>query len=275
MLRNRTTAAIFLSVGIAFTAIATLAGACQAKRIESSESPTASQAKAEKNLWMFSQHTDGARNYTVCVTGEAIKFVSDNMVLIARKPDWNLSVMNEKNRRFCEVPLHDFHGLRSVERFDVEKLELVVSKTEEKIVKRAVENYAGVPVVSDEKVKKLGFAPNKILVAVCSDVTIESGALSVLSKLYGLEGLKGLPLRIRMTTAKGEEIDCLNSSWCFKRGVSPTFFEVPKRFTKGKDLSDVENNTASVSRQRPKTEATSHHVKQLIKSGSKNPASTK
>jgi hypothetical protein len=243
-----------------------LAGVGYAERFQAETTPRT--PRAPKDLWIISQKTDGGIHYTVCVAKGAVKFVSGNLAILAKEPDWKVSVLNERTKLYWQTALTDFDGLPPVETYDLKKIEPVATEiTQTKIAKRAVDLYEGKPEYAPEKAKKMGFTPAKIRIWSCSDVNADTKALEVLSRLYGVSGVKGIPMRVQMETPKGEKIECLSTDWCFDRNLSPLFFDVPKHFKKAGDKAEVlARLTVVTSRSQLKPhDPVSPHLKQVIK----------
>jgi hypothetical protein len=247
------------------------ASGSEAKRLDEIE--TKASSRPPKDLWLISQKTDGGMNYTVCVSHGAVKFVTGNLAVIAKEPDWNVSLLNEKTKLFWQMPLADFNGLAPVENFDLKHLERSARENSEtasgklKIAKRVVEKFEGKPEYSAEKARKMGFTPAKVMVWTCSDIPADPKALEVLSRLYGTSGIKGIPMQVQMETESGEKIDCLKTEWCFDRNLSPLFFDVTKQFRKAKSQADLmaKLDTHTARRELKPHEPVSSHLKELIK----------
>lgn len=252
--------------------IATWTGTADAaKRLD--ETGATASARPPKELWLISQKTDGGINYTVCVAKGAVKFVTGNLAVIAKEPDWNVSLLNERTKQYWQMPLADFHGLAPVENFDLKTIEpstMAKDLTNDgklKIAKRNVQVFEGKPFYSPDKAKKMGFTPARVLVWTCTDIKADPKALEVLSRLYGTSGITGIPLQVRMETASGEKIECLKTEWVFDRNLSPLFFDVTKQFKKASSQAELlaKLGTQTARGELKPHEAVSSHVKQLIK----------
>lgn len=262
---------LVISVVVGVLLFTSTGGADAAKRLD--EAAAKAATRPPKDLWLVSQKTDGGINYTVCVAKGAVKFVTGNLAVIAKEPDWKVSLLNERTKQFWQMPLADFHGLAPVENFDLKKLEPSVSAQAEnkdgklKIAKRSVEVFEGKPDYSPEKAKKMGFTPAKVTVWTCKDIHADPKALEVLSRLYGTSGINGIPLQVQMETPSGEKIECLKTEWCFDRNLSPLFFDVTKQFKKASSVADLmaklDSHTSRAELKRH--EPVSSRVKQLIK----------
>lgn len=251
-----------------------------AKRLD--ETAVKATSRPPKDLWLISQKTDGGINYTICVAKGAVKFVTGNLAVIAKAPDWKVSLLNERTKLYWQMPLSDFTGLAPVENFDLKQLGPAAETNDEtnddkpKVAKRAVEKLEGKPEYSAEKAKKMGFTPAKVTVWTCSDIQADPQALDVLARLYGTSGIKGIPMQVQMETASGEKIDCLKTEWCFDRNLSPLFFDVTKQFKKAKSQADLmaKLNASTARGELKPHEAVSPHVKQLIKNKAAKPVAT-
>lgn len=219
-----------------------------ARRIEVKDYVHKPSIQAPKDLWVLSQRTDGLNTYTVCVAKGAVKFISGHLSVIARQPDWQVTIVNENAKTYWQMPFKEFHGLSGMETFDVKKLEkttaLPKDDSDSKIAKQSVIAFTGVPDSSPERIKKLGFTPAKITIWSTSDIKLEPDALAFFSRLYKVEGLTGIPMRVTMKPERGEDIECLVTDWCLNREQPSEFFEVPKLFRKGEDRLTVENEKA-------------------------------
>lgn len=80
-----------------------------AKRLD--ETAVKATSRPPKDLWLISQKTDGGINYTICVAKGAVKFVTGNLAVIAKAPDWKVSLLNERTKLYWQMPLSDFTGL--------------------------------------------------------------------------------------------------------------------------------------------------------------------
>lgn len=229
-----------LVIGVTYFAV--FSNQALAKRIESTDiKPIVDKPKSEQNAWIFSQQTDSLKTYTVCVSNDAIKFVCGNLFILARQPDWQIKLVNERAKTYWEMPLKDFTGLKSVESFGISKLEKTNSSPgpNNLVANQAVIKQEG---KSDPKANelKLGLRPAKVTVWSTSSINVPQGALSVLSRLYGLEGIKGIPLRIQITNDRAEKPECLSTQWCLERDVPTDFFDIPKPFKRGPNRNEVE-----------------------------------
>lgn len=242
------------------------------KRIDEVGSTPQNSKRPQKDLWIVSQKTDGETHYTICTSPGAIKFVVGNLAVIAKQPDWQINILNERTKKYWQMPLTDFNGFEVMERFDVKKLQTSAdepTKNDKSVLKRDVVKFDGKPEPSAEKLKKMGFTPTKISIWSCSDIKVDSQALDVLSRIYGLNGLQGLPLRIEMETAKGEKITCVFPEFCFERNSTDKFFEVPKHFSKADSREDVlaRANVKTTRSQLQKNDASSAVAKKMLKQG--------
>ena len=284
-MRNRRLLCSLTTFGLLLTAIATPDRAF-AKRIEGldqSQQSSKPKEKIPKTLWVMQQETDGEVSYTVCFSDDSFKFVAGSLILIARKPDWKVHVINARAKVRCEIPLKDFTGLDCIERYDVKKLDAAPVKEGSEpvlLASQAATEYGGNPEYSAEKIKHMGFTAKKINVWTASKVTVPQSSLTVLSRLYGLEGLKGVPLRIQMITDKDEEIDCLSTNWCLHREMTNNFFDVPTNFKTCKNAKELLANKTVVSVR--DTMGVGRRIKHkprsplpLVKSGASNPAAQK
>lgn len=274
---RRLSALTLLAVSLS---LSTSSQAGATKRIDEAASTPQNAKRPQKDLWIVSQKTDGETNYTVCTSPGAIKFVVGNLALIAKQPDWQINILNERTKKYWEMPLTDFNGFELMERFDVKKLQASadeLTKDQRSIFKRDVLKFDGKPEPSTEKLKKMGFTPTKISIWSCSDIKVEPPALDVLSRIYGLNGLQGIPLRIEMETAKGEKITCVSPEFCFQRNSTDKFFEVPKHFSKAASRDDVlaRASVKTTRSQLQKNDASSAVAKKMLKQGeSKNSINT-
>ncbi|MDZ4832528.1 MAG: hypothetical protein SGJ27_01880 [Candidatus Melainabacteria bacterium] len=218
------------------------------KRIETVKSTAPDKARDAKDLWVASQMTDEGTPYTVCVNPTAFKFVKGHLVVIAKQPDWKVTLLNQRARTFATVPLEEFKGLASISKFNVKKLEPIATKpAEQKIAEQPVTVSEGDCQFSESAIKSLGFAPEKVKLLSTNKVPAPDGALKVLGRILGVESLEGIPLAVKVTKKDGEVIDCLRTQWCLTREPDAQGFEIPKAFSPGKSFNDVETQTNVVS----------------------------
>lgn len=221
----------------------------QAKRVEQEFvhlNPHKVESKNE--LWVAAQETDFGSHYSVCVTKDSLKFADGHLVVLAKAPDWKVSLLNQKSRVFWTGPLDDFHGLKNTPKYNVKKLTPVKAAgdaAELKVEKQPVVMSEGECQLSEETVKAIGFTPPKVTVATTTKVPIAPGALKVLSKIVGIEGLEGVPLKVTAKN-KDETINFLQTQWCLNRELDKQTFEVPKSFWQAKSFTDAETQNTVV-----------------------------
>lgn len=177
----------------------------------------AAQPSRANPVWVLSQKDKRAGAIRVYVSDEAVKIENprDKILVAARKPDWQIYLLNRSSKRYCRIPLKKYSGqlddyLRLFKGIDFRRIPIALKG------KTTFNSYPANYYMLDPgrsasyqlTEKQSGTRTNKVARAVTfltlSDLPNAERSGALICRYYGLPDAPGIPILFKFTDIEGQ-----------------------------------------------------------------------